>query len=128
MRVFYYIKTKHIPIPVECLTSNMAGRAPLEIGMRGTIGSLVKREIEYFREFDLEFFQSGMDSDKTSYRRSSWPRFSFSIMSWTRKKRRKSVIRPGICSVVEISESQELNQIPGFSYQNLKVHSERFDV
>ncbi|KAL0305911.1 UNVERIFIED_CONTAM: hypothetical protein Sradi_6008400 [Sesamum radiatum] len=109
----------------------MAGRVPLEVGTRGTIGSLLKREIEYFRKLELECVESRMASERSSEEmapggRYSWPSFKFSMGSWRRKKRRNSGIRPGICSMVEVADSQGLNQIPGFSYQNLRADSNRF--
>ncbi|KAI3456432.1 hypothetical protein Pfo_013095 [Paulownia fortunei] len=111
----------------------MAGRVPLEVGTRGTIGSLLKREIEYFRKLELEHVESRMNSEISSQEmapggRNSWPSLRFSMVSWRRKKRRNSGIRPGICSTVEVADSQGLNEIPGFSYLNLRADSKRFDV
>lgn len=115
------------------LHDSMAGRVPLEVGTRGTIGSLLKREIEYFRKLELECVENRMDSERSSEEmasggRNSWPSFGFSMASWRRKKRRNIGIRPGICSTVEVADSERQQEIRGFSYQNLRVDSERFDV
>ncbi|KAG8385719.1 hypothetical protein BUALT_Bualt03G0074400 [Buddleja alternifolia] len=108
---------------------NMAGRVPLEVGARGTIGSLVKMEIEYFRRLEVESVQSRLNSEEIASRgRSSWPKFRFSMVPWRKKKRRNSGIRPGICSMVEVADSQGLSEIPGFSYRSLKADSKRFEV
>lgn len=102
--------------------SMSSGRAPLEVGTRGTIGSLVKREIDYFTKLELE----RSSEDMASVGRSSWPSFRFSLSSWRRKKRRNCGIRPGM--MADVSDSERLSQIPGFGYLNLKVDSQRYDV
>ncbi|XP_051125191.1 uncharacterized protein LOC127247405 [Andrographis paniculata] len=109
------------------------GRIPLEVGTRGTIGSLLKREIEYFRKLDTEPGDSKMNSDRQCQEMKmdgcpSWPSFRFSRVPWKRKKRRSSGITPGICSLVEVANSPRLDEIPGFSYQNLRADSKRYDV
>ncbi|KAL8032915.1 hypothetical protein ABFS82_13G129300 [Erythranthe guttata] len=109
------------------------GNTPLEIGTRGTVGSLVKKEIEYFREFEVERVESSRTSSERSFdeiasrggRRKSWPTsfFRFSLKAfWRRKKIRNS----GVCSVVDVNH-HEMNEdeIPGFRYQNLRAHSFR---
>ncbi|PIN21145.1 hypothetical protein CDL12_06164 [Handroanthus impetiginosus] len=111
------------------LHDRMAGRVPLEVGTRGTIGSLLKREIEYFRKLEVERVESSMNSERmceerAAAGRNSWRSFRFPIVAWRRKKRRNSGIRPGICSMVEVAD----NEMPGFSYQNLRIESMRFDV
>ncbi|GFP97020.1 hypothetical protein PHJA_001846100 [Phtheirospermum japonicum] len=113
----------------------MAGKAPLEVGTRGTIGSLLRREIDYFRRIELDHAESCMGSldraseETASGRRYSWPRFRFSIMSWRKRKRRNNGVRPGICSMVEVAERQgSMNEVSGFSYLNLRAESMRFDV
>lgn len=108
----------------------MSGRLPLEVGTRGTIGSLLKREIEYFRKVEPEPSERTRveETASASSRRGSWPSFRFSISSWRKKKRRNSGIRPGICSAVEVADTGRLDEIPGFGYLNLRADSERFHV
>lgn len=102
----------------------MSGRVPLEVGTRGTIGSLLKKEIDFFRKADFERAETTTSQETAAVRRSSWPSFRFSMSNWRRKKRRSS----GICSVVEVADSDRLNEIPGFGYLNLRAHSQRYDV
>ncbi|KAI3466582.1 hypothetical protein Pfo_023245 [Paulownia fortunei] len=111
----------------------MAGRVPLEVGTRGTVGSLLKKEIEYFTRLELERVESCMNSERETEEmapgtRNSWPGFRFLMVSWMKKKRRNSGIRTGICSMVEVAGSQGLNEIPGFSYRNLRADSKKFEV
>ncbi|XP_075504011.1 uncharacterized protein LOC142541352 [Primulina tabacum] len=106
----------------------MAGKVPLAIGTCGTMGSLLKREIEYFKGLELECVESRRQSERNdkemaSKKCNSWPGFRFFTDSWRKKRRRSSGIQPGICSLVEVADLdfQELNGIPGFTYHNLKV-------
>ncbi|KAK6917324.1 hypothetical protein RJ641_018075 [Dillenia turbinata] len=104
----------------------MAAAAPLEVGTRGTVGSLLMREIEYFRRLELD---SGVSSCKPQSQivemasTARWrPIFGFLlVMTWRRKKRRGSWFRPSTCSAIEVAESDRLNGIPGFSYRNLRA-------
>lgn len=102
----------------------MSGRVPLEVGTRGTIGSLLKREIDYFKKVELERADTATSQETatTGGRRPTWPSFRFSMSSWRRRKKRRN---SGICSVVEVADT---NEIPGFGYLNLRAHSQRYDV
>ncbi|KAL0873632.1 hypothetical protein Bca101_023337 [Brassica carinata] len=73
--------------------------AQIPIGTRGTIGSLVRKEIDYFKNFN------------------TCPR-----TKWSKKKKRQScggrgAFLPSMCSAVEVSGE---NQVPGFNYRILK--------
>ncbi|CAA2954714.1 Hypothetical predicted protein [Olea europaea subsp. europaea] len=111
----------------------MAGRVPVEVGTRGTVGSLLKREIEYFKRLDLDRFEmSSLKSERHvgeigSGRSNSWPSFKLFPLNWRRKKRRNTGIRPSMCSMVEVVDGGGMSEIPGFSYRNLKADSKRFE-
>ena len=112
--------------------------APVAIGTRGTVGSLVRKEIEYFTKFELEkscgsfrkhqcqqMVDVGSKSGDVSKPSSFWSL----KMSWKKKKRRGSssssngsLFLPSICSAVEVANghSNRFNGIPGFSYRILK--------
>ncbi|XP_030972198.1 uncharacterized protein LOC126727127 [Quercus robur] len=100
--------------------------APVAIGTRGTVGSLVRKEIEYFSKVEIDQCGSsrkpqGQIVDMASTSGHSKPGLWFLIMTWRRKKRRNSSgILPSMCSVVEVSESNRLNRIPGYNYRILK--------
>ncbi|CAJ1962450.1 unnamed protein product [Sphenostylis stenocarpa] len=104
--------------------------APVAIGTRGTIGSLVRKEIEYFTKFEIDRRGSSrkpqqhfVDMDMVSGRSYPISRPSFWVMltAWKRRKRRcTSGFLPKICSVAEVAESNQLNRIPGYSYRILR--------
>ncbi|CAN4078327.1 unnamed protein product [Withania somnifera] len=116
-------------------SDKMTASVPVEVGTRGTVGSLLKKEIEYFRKIELDCSKgsSNNKSKKSSVEidtggGNSWPSFGFLTMKWKNKKRRCTGCGlPATCSMVEVSESCKMNEIPGFSYRNLKVDSKRFE-
>ncbi|MED6123036.1 hypothetical protein PIB30_045515 [Stylosanthes scabra] len=98
-----------------------APAAPVAIGTRGTIGSLVKKEIEYFTKFDLDkrgtSHKPQVDMISTTFRSSFW------VLLMTGKKRKpRSTNRflPRMCSVSQVAESNPTNRIPGYNYKILK--------
>lgn len=119
-----------------------ATSSPVEVGTRGTVASLVMKEIEYFRGLELESRKPqehivGVGVASTSSRRSSsssssssnfLPSFGFLVMTWRRKKRRGSGgFVPSMCSAVEV-EDNSLNGIPGFNYRNLKDDVKKYQL
>ncbi|OMO76753.1 hypothetical protein CCACVL1_15441 [Corchorus capsularis] len=113
--------------------------APVAVGTRGTVGSLVKKEIDYFTKFELEGRRGSSWKppqgpivvemmDCTSGHSLSRPSFWLSISGWKRKKRRSGTgFLPSMCSATEVAENQ-LNRIPGFSYRILKHDVNDFHV
>ncbi|EOA18743.1 hypothetical protein CARUB_v10007324mg [Capsella rubella] len=106
--------------------------APIAIGTRGTIGSLVRKEIDYFKnfsscspQFDPRRGNSEDNTKKSQQRRdlsssrlTSW----FSKANWRKKKRQSrggggGKFLPSMCSAVEVSGE---NRVPGFNYRILK--------
>ncbi|KAA0056869.1 hypothetical protein E5676_scaffold248G005900 [Cucumis melo var. makuwa] len=96
----------------------MAATAPVAIGTRGTIGSLIKKEIDYFAKIELETSISSQRSQgpemASSGCRSSPPTFWQSIMSWRRKKKLTSNrFITKMCSTFDASRSNRMNKISG---------------
>ncbi|KAK8496657.1 hypothetical protein V6N13_062861 [Hibiscus sabdariffa] len=119
--------------------------APIAIGTRGTVGSLLKKEIEYFTKFELE--AKGRASVGQSWKsqvqvemdcRNGHPRpsFWFSITGWKRKKRRAGSnnnnnnggFLPSMCSAIEVADMNRFNRFPGFNYRILKNDVHNFHV
>lgn len=112
--------------------------APVAIGTRGTVGSLLKKEIEYFTKFELEGrggsswkLPHGQIVEMECTTDHSRPSFWLLISGWKRKKRRGSGsgrFLPSLCSATEVAERNQLNRIPGFNYRNLKNDVNSFHV
>ncbi|XP_021851202.1 uncharacterized protein [Spinacia oleracea] len=125
----------------------MSTATPIAIGTRGTVGSLVRREIEYFRRVDqVDCGETSKKLDpkkyvgvsskttsfptsrvKTSSSSSSSSFGSLLSMSWGKKRRsnnnssknnNSSSFLPSMCSAVDVSESKKFG---GFSYRSLKT-------
>ncbi|XVE80349.1 hypothetical protein DITRI_Ditri14bG0132600 [Diplodiscus trichospermus] len=105
----------------------MISQPPVEIGTRGTVGSLIMQEIEYFSRLELSCGDSSKKppsnvSDVAAS--SSHSRTIVRPVVATQKKKKKrggsgSKLLPSICSTVEISENRPVG-VSGFSYRNLK--------
>ncbi|KAJ6767319.1 hypothetical protein OIU79_023142 [Salix purpurea] len=112
----------------------MAATTPVAIGTRGTVGSLVRKEIDYFTKFEIDRCASsrkpqGQVVDIASSNGQPRPSFWSLTMSWKRKKRRgSSGFLPSICSAVEVADSNRISRIPGFSYRILKDDSKDMQV
>ena len=107
-------------------TQTMAAAAPIAIGTRGTVGSLVRREIEYFGKLDRRVSSVKprgkmveMSSKNCNFSR---PSFWFLRMTWKWKRQRSGSrgFLSSICSAAEVVETTRLNGIPGFNYRTLK--------
>ncbi|GMH30272.1 hypothetical protein Nepgr_032115 [Nepenthes gracilis] len=121
----------------------MPTASPLAVGTRGTVGSLVRREIEYFRRLELDK-QSGSSkrlekqsidaSHGNGSHRLRSNTLGYLFMMGSRRKKRSnnggSSFLPSICSAVEVTDrSYKLDGISGFSYRNLRqVMEEDLDI
>ncbi|MED6143889.1 hypothetical protein PIB30_009961 [Stylosanthes scabra] len=115
----------------------MAFPAPVAIGTRGTIGSLLRKEIEYFTKFELETTRARSSLQKPqqhfldrSFSMSSRSSLWDLLPTWKRKKRSSTsgFFLPKICSVSEVADSNQLNRIPGYSYRILRNDFNNFHL
>ncbi|KAK6230323.1 hypothetical protein QUC31_001841 [Theobroma cacao] len=122
-------KTSAKKVPDE-----MAAHPPVEIGTRGTVGSLVMLEIEYFSRLEL----SCRDSSEKPHPNvrdfassSSHSRPIVGPVVATQKKKKKKIggskLLPSMCSMVEISENRPVG-FSGFGYRNLKSDVKKLQV
>ncbi|GMN49856.1 hypothetical protein TIFTF001_019019 [Ficus carica] len=98
----------------------MASTAPIAIGTRGTVGALVRKEIEYFSKLELDRHGSSRKPRGPQVHQ-AWPNLRFLVSPWKRKKQRcaRSFL-PSMCSVSDVAERNRLSGIPGFSYRVLR--------
>lgn len=100
--------------------------SPVAIGTRGTVGSLVKKEIDYFAKIELESCSSSQRSQgpkmaSSGCSSSSPSTFWHSVMSWRKKKKQTSNrFVPKMCSSFDVLRSNRLNKISGLSYTVLQ--------
>lgn len=114
---------------------------PIQIGTRGTVGSLVMKEIEYFNQLELS---TGGDSQKprshvsdhmaasSSTSHASRPPNGSVLTAQKKKKRGGSRLLPSMCSMVEISDNNNNNTrtvgVSGFGYRNLKTDAKKLQA
>jgi hypothetical protein len=104
--------------------AKMAAYAPAEIGTRGTVGSLIMKEIEYFNQLELS---SKCSSHKpwppitsiVSSSSLSRPTFE-SVIKTHKKKKRGTRLLPSICSMVDVADNNRPIGISVYSYRNLR--------
>lgn len=107
----------------------MAAQNPVEIGTRGTVGSLLMQEMEYFSRLEMgrkdccEKPQCKF-ADASPSESHSVPNFTITVKT-QRKKKRGSRLLASMCSVVDVADSNQPNAISGFTYQNLKADAKK---
>lgn len=94
----------------------MAAKAPVEIGTKGTIGSLLMQEITYFSQSDVRVCRE--IAQKPEPRRRD-------IVSEKMKKRGRSKFLSIMCSMVEVSNRKRVNRASGLDYRDLKIDGRR---
>ncbi|PKI72319.1 uncharacterized protein LOC116204267 [Punica granatum] len=113
--------------------------APVAVGTRGTVGSLIRKEIEYFRT--VEFSDQRRSQKRPQAARSlemgsnsihckaqaSRPSFWFFGLSWRRKKQRVGGgFRSSMCSPSDASDIERPDDIRGFNYMILRDEFKTF--
>ncbi|XP_073154126.1 uncharacterized protein [Henckelia pumila] len=120
-------------------TSYVSGPVPREnksakpnlvaIGTRGTVGSLFKKEIDYFTRPCSNNDQRSHDLAlcSASSVKFSDPKIESTINNIARKKKKRGSNRliPSMCAMVEVVER---NQTSGFTYRNLKADLKRGSI
>ncbi|KAL0399249.1 UNVERIFIED_CONTAM: hypothetical protein Sradi_2268200 [Sesamum radiatum] len=103
---------------------------PVAIGTRGTVGSLIMQEIEYFSRLEMGCQSSSNKPARQLANSASTGGFSKSkleslITVPARKKRGSNRLIPSMCSMVEVAESNQRNMFSGCTYRNLKADLKR---
>lgn len=105
-------------------TAKMDTPGPVKVGTRGTVGSLIRKEMEYYRQLERNLVMSTSNKvDKScgpSGLGKSWLRFK--LLIWKRSKKKKSGrFLPKFCSFSKVADpQQQFNSLASFSYRNLK--------
>ncbi|KAG5246763.1 Kinase superfamily protein [Salix suchowensis] len=94
----------------------MAATTPVAIGTRGTVGSLVRKEIDYFTKFEIDRCASSRKPQGQVVDIAA-DSFQVSVQLWNGSSSR---FFPNICLAVEVADSNRLSRIPGFSCRILK--------
>ncbi|KAK1422615.1 hypothetical protein QVD17_17900 [Tagetes erecta] len=122
---------------------------PIEVGACGTVGSLVMKEIEYFRRLEASCGGGGCDDGKYSVKNAAkpnkrrgdgdgsnfWSHFGFLTIIWRRGKSKgggNSRCLPRMCTMLHVAlnrhHDHKLNKNPRSSYRNLKDDINQFKL
>ncbi|MED6156293.1 hypothetical protein PIB30_013325 [Stylosanthes scabra] len=105
--------------------------APVQIGTRGTVASLIMQEIDYFSRIKSNRSKSQITEVGSSVSTNSRATTIVSTAESMKKKRTSSskLLLPSICSMVDVSNSNRPNgTTSSFSYRNLKSETQHFQV
>ncbi|WOK91868.1 hypothetical protein Cni_G00559 [Canna indica] len=126
------LKKKQLPPiqkpPVFCLEGMAAAPSPVEVGARGTIGSLVSQEIEYLRRLNFDghgvYSQKqvklSMDIASTSGGCKQKPSSSKAVQKRKKKLGTGGGFLPSMCSAVDVTDASRVERISGIGYRNLR--------
>lgn len=110
------------------IAERMAGKTPAQIGTRGTVGSLVTQEIEYFTQLEMKSqntLQKPLDRklpNAGTTSSCSKPNLGSIITILKKKKKGSSRLLPSMCSMVDVVEKRnQPNLGSSFSYRSLKA-------
>lgn len=111
----------------------IAEYTPVEIGTRGTVGSLVMQEIEYFSRIELNSHDRSQKNkpqitDTGSSCSTDSRATNLSTAASTKKKRVSSKLLPSMCSMVDVSDKGRPNGTSAFSYKSLKSDTKNMQV
>lgn len=106
----------------------MDGKPPVGIGTKGTVGSLVLQEIEYYRQLEINCRDNSQKEPDPQLPGAgstislSKPNLGSSITMPTKKKKGSNRIIPSMCSMVDVVEKKNQPHLTSrFSYRSLKA-------
>ncbi|WOG89955.1 hypothetical protein DCAR_0209196 [Daucus carota subsp. sativus] len=93
----------------------------VKVGTRGTVGSLIRKEMDYYSELERNLVLS----KNNMVDKSCGPGVGKSCFVWNRgKKKRRGRFLPSLCSVSKVADpQQQLDCLASFSYMNLKAQA-----
>lgn len=90
------------------LREKTSGEAPVEIGSRGTVGSLIMQEIRYFKSHEVtaqDIPKSECVCNVASTSNHSEPAVSLALAP-KKKKRMSRRFLPSICTLIDVSDNR----------------------
>ena len=94
----------------------MATKSPVQIGTKGTVGSLIMQEIKFYSQSEASCSRDFVRETNTK----------LVVIPRKKKKRGGSKFLSNMCSMVEVSDCRRLNSAVGLNYKNLKTDGLQF--
>ncbi|KAK9077550.1 hypothetical protein SSX86_005887 [Deinandra increscens subsp. villosa] len=110
-----------------------ADQTPIKIGAKGTIGSLMMKEIEYFNRLEVHSKKHALQPPKAAADHHGGrikPKID-SVMTTVlpRRKKRSSRFISSICSAIDVAaDNKGPKLVSGFGYRTLKADVRRLQV
>lgn len=101
----------------------MAAEVPIKIGTKGTVGSLMMKEIEYFNRLEVL-----SQSQKHRLQVPEVVATSSGGRPKPKRKKRSSRFVPSICSAIDVADHNGPKLVSGFGYRSLKADVRRLQV
>lgn len=104
-----------------------ATETPIKIGTKGTIGSLMMKEIEYFNKLGVHTHKHTLQPPQEATKpRHSQPKPKLdSLITTAKSKKRSNKFLPSICSAIDVADHNGPKMVSGFSYKSLKSDTRR---
>lgn len=121
--------TNIIPILVSSnnMTLKHAADAPIKIGTKGTVGSLMMKEIEYFNRLEVQSQKNVLAVATSTLGDQPKPKID-SVIITPKRKKRSNKFMPSICSVIDVADHNGPKLVSGLGYRTLKADVRRLQV
>lgn len=100
----------------------MAAKPPIEVGMKGPVGSLIMQEIEFFNGFEVHYRKHSLqlpEAAKTCTN-GGYTHNKPKVGSMNVTPKRKNGFISSICSAIEVENTNGPKLVSGLRYKNLK--------
>ncbi|KAI3708541.1 hypothetical protein L2E82_37754 [Cichorium intybus] len=108
------------------LAATKMAETPVKIGTKGTVGSLMMKEIEYLNRLEVK-----VQSQKRSLQVPEAATTSIeldSVNKTQKSKKRGNKFVPSFCSVIDVADINGPKMISGFNYKTLKADVRKLQV
>ncbi|GJT07144.1 hypothetical protein Tco_0841606 [Tanacetum coccineum] len=107
-----------------------ATEIPIKIGTKGTVGSLMMKEIEYFNKLGAHTHKHTLQLPQEATKPSrSQPKHKLDSLTTTAKsKKRSNKFLPSICSAIDVADHNGPKMVSGFSYRTVMTKNSELDI
>ncbi|CAI9303621.1 unnamed protein product [Lactuca saligna] len=114
------------PTTVSLTPAKIATETPVKIGTKGTVGSLMMKELEYFNMLEVKVHSRKHSLQVAEAATTSGEQDSATKTPKSKKRGNKFV--PKFCSVIDVADINGPKMISGFNYKTLKADVRKLQV
>ncbi|XP_071727209.1 uncharacterized protein [Rutidosis leptorrhynchoides] len=101
---------------------------PIKIGTKGTVGSLMMKELEYFNRLEVQSHTNTLQVLEAAAKSQPESKIENKVTINSKSKKRSNKFIPSICSAIDVANNNGPKTISGFSYKTLKADARRSQV